>query len=64
MEVWMGVGGWLGGRWCLTVSFIYIVSLGCETPIGITERRKKYPECAVEGIYYIGKEIYKSKSYL
>ena len=32
MEGWMEVGGWLGGRWGLTIYFLLIVQLGFATP--------------------------------
>ena len=36
MEGWMGTGEWLGGRWSVTVYFLYIVSFSCSKP-GVSE---------------------------
>ena len=34
------MGGWLGGRQGITLSFIYILSFGYATPGGAAEGRK------------------------
>ena len=37
MEGWVGAEEWLGSRWSVTISFIFILSLNCGTPISAAE---------------------------